>query len=162
MSKKIDSAIAMAKAAIAAALSTYKRDALDAKDRAKRIREARYTILQPVLTRLSMIIGSLPEDQRRLYVDGYGKPSIRVSLLKQPSLKSDLICELLEYSSSVCTRSARSSDWVTAYSAERSHTFYGADLTITVNIDISEEGTCRKVLKGQTTRTIDEYEFVCD
>jgi hypothetical protein len=162
MSKRIDTAIRMAKAAIAETLAAEKRNADDAKARAKRLRDARYTIIQPVLTRLAMMVQSLPEDQRRLSVDTYGKPSIRVTLLKQPSLKSDMVCELLEYASSICTRSAHSSDWVTAYCAERSHTFHGQDCTIIVSIDVSEEGTCRKVLKGQTTRTVDEYEFVCD
>lgn len=162
MAKKVDAAIRMAKTAIAETLASEKRNVDDAKARAKRIREARYTVLQPVMTRLAMIVQALPEDQRRLSVCAYGKPAIRVSLLKQPSLKSELICELLEYANTICARSAHSSDWVTAYCAERSHTFHGQDCSIIVSIDVSEEGTCRKVLKGQRTQTVDEYEFVCD
>jgi len=163
MAKRIDAAILAARTAVHTALASAKDEAAEAKLRAKRIREARYTVLQPVMTRLALLLSPLPEDQRGFHVSAFGsKPEIRVSLRKQTSLKSELICELLEYASTICTRRAYSSDWVTASFAERSHTFHGQDCTITVSIDVSEEGTCRKVLKGQTTRVIDEYEFVCD
>jgi len=165
MAKKVDAAILAARTAVQAALQQAKQDAADAKLRAKRIREARYTLLQPVLTRIALLLAPLPEKQRSFYVQAYAMydtPEIRVSLSNQDSLKSDVICELLEYCSSICTKGARSSDYVSAHWAERSHTFRGEHLNIRVSIDVSESGTCRKVIKGTKTVQQDEYEFVCD
>ena len=163
MSKRIDVAITMAKSAIADCLSQSKRDAEEAKARAKRVREARYTVLQPVLTRLAMILNPLPAEQKSFSISGYGsRPLVTVTLYKQESLKSDLICELLDYVSGVCTESARSRDYVSQYWGERSHSFRGSEIDIDIKIDVSESGTCRKVIKCQKTQVVDEYEFVCD
>lgn len=163
--KSTGNATRIARAVINDAIVSCNEDIARAKRSMTKLRKARYEILQPVLTRIAMIVESVPEDNRVIRVSTYGfeysKPDINVSLLRQPSLKSDVVCELLAYASDVCPR-ASSSDYVGEHWGERVHSFRGDALTIRVSIDVAEEGTCRKVLTGTKMVEQKQYEFVCD
>jgi hypothetical protein len=162
MIRRTDAAIRAAKDAIASALSQTKQDADEAKQRGRRLREQRYTVIQPTLVRLAMLTESIPDENKTLRVSSYfSRPCITVSLRNQTSLKSDVINAVLEYAMGI-TSKAWSHDYATQHCSNREHTFYGDNVEIKVSIDIAESGTCRKVLKGQKTTVVDEYEFVCE
>lgn len=163
--KSTGNATRIARDAISVAIACYIEDVASAKRSIAKLRKARYEILQPVLTRIAMIVESMPEDNRQIRIRTFGyessKPEITVSLLRQPSLKSDAVCELLAYASDVCPR-ASSDDYVGEHWGERVHTFRSDALTIRISIDVAEEGTCRKVLTGTKMVEQKQYEFVCD
>lgn len=163
--KNTGNATRIARDVISAAIVSHNEEIARAKRCIAKLRKARYEILQPVLTRIAMIVESVPEDNRmlsiRTYALDYCKPEISVSLLRQPSLKSDVVCELLAYASDVCPR-ASSNDYVGEHWGERVHNFRGDALTMRVSIDVAEEGTCRKVLTGTKMVEQKQYEFVCD
>lgn len=163
--KSTGNATRIARDVISAAIVSYNEDIARAKRSMAKLRKARYEILQPVLTRIAMIVESVPENNRHIRVQSYGyeyaRPEISVSLHRQPSLKSDAVCELLAYVSDVCPR-ASSDDYVGEHWGERVHTFRSDALTIRVSIDVAEEGTCRKVMTGTKMVEQKQYEFVCD
>lgn len=163
--KSTGNATRIARDVISAAIVSHNDDIARAKRCIAKLRKARYEILQPVLTRIALIVEAIPEDNWAIRVSSYGfehsKPEISVSLLRQPSLKSDVVCELLAYASDVCPR-ASSNDYVGEHWGERVHSFRGDALTIRVSIDVAEEGTCRKVMTGTKMVEQKQYEFVCD
>lgn len=161
--KSTGNAARIARDAISAAISSLQGQVASTKERIVAIRKARHVILQPALTRIAMILESVPEQNKRLRTTAftYSPPEISVTLLRQPSLKGDVICELLAYASDVCPK-VSSSDYVTASYGERTHRFCSDDLEIVVHIDVADKGTCRKVLTGTKTVHQEQYEFVCD
>lgn len=160
---KTDRSIRAAKGAIHKALQSLKEDRERAIRRAQQIRSNRYSLIQPVLTKLALLIDEIPEDNKRIELDcGWNTPAITVALINQASLKSPTICALLEYAADRCSDYASSTDWVTSTWAERCHVFSHNDLTIRVSIDVADDATCRRVLVGTETKTVDKYQFVCE
>jgi hypothetical protein len=153
----------IARDAISAAISSLQEEVARTRERIVSMRKARHVILQPTLTRIAMILESVPEQNKRLRVTSYtySPPEISVTLLRQPSLKGDVIYELLAYASDICPV-ASSSDYVTANYGERTHRFRSDDLEIIVHIDVADKGTCRKVLTSTKMVEQKQYEFVCD
>lgn len=160
-STKVDRSVLVSRGIIKATLESLKREAAEVKRRASDLRKARFVTVQPVLTRLCMLIDLVPERDRYIGVSiHYGKPEIRVSLYNQDSLKSDLICELLAYASDVCPN-AKSRDYVGKDWGEREHHFTSDNLDIRIGINVKSDGVCQKVLVGTKTVQQDEYRFVC-
>lgn len=163
--KNTGAAARFARDVINGAIVSCKEEIASAKARLANVRKARHDFLQPVLTRIAMIIESVPDKNKTVRVQAYSasfcKPDIRVNLLRQSSLKSDVICELLAYANDLCPR-ASTHDYVSESWGERVHNFRGELFTIIVSIDTAEEGTCRKVLTGTKMVEQKQYEFVCD
>lgn len=162
-STKVDRSVLASRETIQATLNILKRDAEDAKRRASNLRKARFVTIQPVLTRLHMLIDSIPERDRNVSLAmHFSRPEVTVSLYNQDSLKSDVVCELLAYASDICPN-AKSRDFVGKDWGERDHTFYNDDLYIRIAVSVKTDGSaCKRVLVGTKTVVQDEYKFVCE
>lgn len=158
---KVDRSVLASRGIIKATLESLKREAAEVKRRASDLRKARFVTVQPVLTRLCMLLDSVPESERHVGLTIYcGKPEIIVALYNQDSLKSDLVCELLAYASDVCPE-AKSRDYVAKDWGEREHQFRSDSLSIRIGVHVKSDSTCQRVLVGTKTVQQDEYRFVC-
>lgn len=160
-STKVDRSVLVSRGIIKATLESLKREAADVKRRASDLRKARYTVVQPVLTRLCMFLDGVPENDRYLGVSvHYGKVEITLALYNQDRLDSELVCELLTYANDICPN-AKSRDYVGKDWGEREHQFSGDNLSIRIGVHVKSDSTCQRVLVGTKTVQQDEYRFVC-
>lgn len=158
--KAIDTNKIVARGLFAEAVRSHKRDAERIKRQAATLRKLRAKLVS-VMQHLSKLMESVPENDRSMWISMWDKPSIRVSLYNQKSLRSDVICELLEYSLTL-GEAKQSHDYVSATHGERTHRVTNPEFDVEISVSVAEDGTCKKVLKGQRTTVVDEYEFVCE
>lgn len=160
-STKVDRSVLVSRGIIRKTLDALRREAADVKRRASDLRKARFVTVQPVLTRLCMLLDSVPEDDRYVGLSiHYGKPEIRVTLYNQDTLNSALVCNLLAYVNDVCPN-AKSRDYVGKDWGEREHHFMSDNLDVRIGVNVKTDGTCQRVLVGTKTVQQDEYRFVC-
>jgi hypothetical protein len=158
---KVDRSVLVSRGIIKATLESLKREAAEVKRRASDLRKARYTVVQPVLTRLCMLLDGVPENDRHVGVSShYGRVEITLALYNQDTLNSDLVCNLLGYANDVCPN-AKSRDYVGKDWGEREHQFSNEDLSIRIGVHVKSDSTCQRVIVGTKTVVQDEYKFVC-
>ena len=158
---KVDRSVLVSRGIIKATLESLKREAAEVKRRASDLRKARYAVVQPVLTRLCMLLDGVPESDRYVGVSiHYGKPEITIALYNQDTLNSDLVCNLLGYANDVFPN-AKSRDYVSKDWGEREHQFSSDNLGVRIGVHVKSDSTCQRVIVGTKTVVQDEYKFVC-
>lgn len=160
MAKQVDAAILAARVTIQKTLSECKREIESARERGRKLRAARYVVLQPILTKVHMILSDVSPRQKYVTLSTYG--DMYVSLNSQDSLKTPVVIELLEYFNGL-TDNVKTSDWVTDLMTQREFKFKVGETTIIVSVDVkSDSPSCRKVVTGTKTEERKTYAIVCD